>query len=79
MDKCKDPSCDGEYHYEICCTWDQCFRNPCGCNGQPQIKEDCPGENCPDCGAEPHMIHWVKCPSKPKKEGWKVSGKGWRQ
>ena len=41
-EKCQDPSCDGEYHYEWCCKPTQVI--DCACHGQPQIKEECPYE-----------------------------------
>ena len=61
-DKCKDPSCDGEYHYEWCCK--PGFVTDCCCQGQPQIKEDCPHYECPECGAKDGMIHWIKCKNR---------------
>ena len=40
MSECKDPSCDGKFHYEWCCKPTQV--TDCCCQGHPQIKEDCP-------------------------------------
>jgi len=42
FEECKDPSCDGEYHYEICCK--PGFVTDCCCQGHPIIKEDCPNK-----------------------------------
>ena len=38
-DGCTDPSCDGIYHYEICCTNED---TECCCGGKPTFKENCP-------------------------------------